>query len=216
MGGFGSGPRRGGKYTTSDLRALDIRRLQRDGLLIPGSFFNWQWSINGEKVADINIRIEADNVILNYRSRSNVDEWQPIEYPVFLERTPCNLGGQRAWFLCPARGCGRRVAILFGGSIFACRHCHELAYQCQRETEDDRAMRRAEKIRLRLGWEPGIANPEGSKPKGMHWRTFRTLKADHDTFAEESWMGLAKRLGLIGSDRYTFDTESSDLFECEN
>ncbi len=216
MGVFGSGPRRGSKNTTSDFRALDIRRLQRDGLLIPGRFFNWQWSINGEKIADINIRIEANNVILNYRSRRSGGEWQPIEYPVFLERTPCNLGGQRAWFLCPWRGCGRRVAILFGGSIFACRQCHELAYQCQRETDDDRAMRRAEKIRLRLGWEPGIANPEGSKPKGMHWRTFRALKADHDTFAEESWMGLAKRLGLMVCDRYSFDTESPDQFECAN
>ena len=201
MGGFGSGRWQQVKDTTSDMRALDIRRLQRDGLLTSGRSFNWQWSISGEKIADINIRIEANNVILNYRSRRNGGEWQPIEYPVFLERTPCNLGGQRAWFLCPGRGCGRRVAILFGGSIFACRHCHELVYQCQRETDDDRAMRRAEKIRLRLGWEPGIANPEGSKPKGMHWRTFRALKADHDTFAEESWMGLAKRLGLIGSDR---------------
>jgi hypothetical protein len=23
-----------------------------------------------------------------------------------------------------------------------------------------------------LGWGAGIANPEGGKPKGMHWRTF--------------------------------------------
>lgn len=215
MGGFGSGPRRGGKNTTRDLRALDIRRLQRDGLLTSGRSFNWQWSISGEKVADINIRIDADNVILNYRCRSNGGEWQQVEYPVFLEWTACSLGGRRAWFLCPGRGCGRRVAILFGGSIFACRHCHALAYQCQRETYDDRAMRRAEKIRRRLGWEPGIANPEGSKPKGMHWRTFRELKAEHDTFAEESWMGLAKRLGLMGGDRYTIDTDLLDLIERE-
>ena len=23
-----------------------------------------------------------------------------------------------------------------------------------------------------MGWEPGILNGEGLKPKGMHWRTF--------------------------------------------
>ena len=50
MGGIGSGRRhQGGKNTTSDMRALDIRRLQRDGLLTSGRAFNWQWTINGAK-----------------------------------------------------------------------------------------------------------------------------------------------------------------------
>ena len=157
----------------------------------------WHWTLNGEEVASIQMRTEVDRVILNYRSRSNGGEWQPMEYPVYLEWTPCHLGGRRAWFLCPARGCGRRVAILFGGSIFACRHCHKLAYACQRETDDDRAMRRADTIRRRLGWGAGIANPEGGKPKGMHWRTFEWLKAEHDAFANASCMGMAERLGLM-------------------
>ena len=81
-----------------------------------------------------------------------------MEYPVYLEWT----------------------GLHFGGSIFACRHRYKLAYQCQRETDDDRAMWRADTIRRRLGWEAGIANPEGDKPKGMHWRTFERLKAEHD------------------------------------
>ena len=58
-------------------------------------------------------------------------------------------------------------------------------------------MRRAETIRRRLGWEAGIANPGGDKPKGMHWRTFERLKAEHDAFANASWMGMAARLGLM-------------------
>ena len=85
MDGFGSGRGQRGKDTTSDMRPLDIRRLQRDGLLLLGRSFNWQWSINGEKVSDINIRTEAARLILNYRSRSNGGEWQPMEYPVYLE-----------------------------------------------------------------------------------------------------------------------------------
>lgn len=136
-------------------------------------------------------------MILNYRSRSSGGDWQPMEYAVTLERTPCNVGGRRAWFLCPAQGCGQRVAMLYGGSIFACRHCHKLAYECQRETDDDRAMRRADTIRRRLGWKVGIANPVGDKPRGMHWRTFERLKAEHDAFANESWAGMAERLGLM-------------------
>ncbi len=197
MGGWGSGRGQSGKDTTSDYRPLDVRRLQRDGLLTAGRVFGWHWTRNGEEVVSIQIRTEVDRVILNYRSRSNGGEWQPMEYPVYLEWTACNLGGRRAWFLCPAQGCGRRVAILFGGSFFACRHCHKLAYECQRETDDDRAMRRADTIRRRLGWGAGIANPEGGKPKRMHWRTFERLKAEHDAFANASWAGMAKRLVLV-------------------
>lgn len=198
MGSIGSGRRyQGGKDTTSDMRALDIRRLQRDGLLTPGRWFMWKWSRNGEEVASIQIRTAANRVILNYKSRSNGGEWRPMEYAVHLEWTDCNLGGQRAWFLCPARNCGRRVAILFGGSIFACRHCHKLAYDCQRETDDDRAARRADTIRRRLGWEAGILNGDGGKPKGMHWRTFERLKAEHDSFVNISLAGMAQRFGLL-------------------
>ena len=198
MGGMGSGRRyQGGKSTTSDMRALDVRRLQRDGLLTPGRAFGWNWSRNGETIASIQMRTEEDRVILNYRSRSNGDEWKAMEYPVRLEWTDCTLGGQRAWFLCPAQGCGRRVAILYGGSVFACRHCHKLNYQCQRETNDDRAARRADKIRERLKWDAGILNGNGRKPKGMHWRTFERLRAEHDAFVSASLAGMAKRLGLF-------------------
>ena len=197
MGGYGSGRGQGGKDTTSDMHPLDIRRLHRVGLLTPGRAFGWNWLRNGDTVASIQIRTEAERVILNYRSRSNGGEWQPMEYPVHLEWTPCNLGGRRAWFRCPARGCGRRVAILFGGSIFACRHCHKLAYQCQRESDYDRAGRRADAIRRRLGWEPGFLNGGGHKPKGMHGRTFERLKAEHDVFVNASLVGMAERLGLM-------------------
>jgi hypothetical protein len=179
------------------MRPLDIRRLQRDGLLTPSRAFWWKWTHNGEEVASIQMRTEVDRVILNYRSRSNGGDWQPMEYPVYLEWTACNLGGRRAWFRCPAQGCGRRVAILFGGSIFACRHCHKLAYACQRETDDDRAARRADTIRRRLGWEAGILNGEGNKPKGMRWRTYERLKAEHDAFVGVALASMEKRFGLL-------------------
>jgi len=184
MGGMGSGRGQRGKDTTSDLRALDVRRLQRDGLLIPGRALGWHWTRNGKKVGSIQMRTEVDRVVLDYRSRSNGGEWVPMEYPVRLEWTGCNLGG-------------RRVAILFGGSIFACRHCHKLAYACQRETGDDRACRRADTIRRRLGWGAGILNGSGWKPKGMHWRTFERLRAEHDAFVSASLAGMAQRLGLV-------------------
>lgn len=198
MGGMGSGRRgQSGRSTTSSMRALDVRRLQRDGLLTSGQGFGWSWTRNGETVASIQIRTEAHRVILDYRSRGYAGEWERMEYAVYLEWTDCTLGGRRVWFQCPNQGCGRRTAILYGGRVFACRYCHKLAYESQRETDGDRAIRRADTIRARLGWHPGIAFPKGDKPKGMHWRTFERLKAEHDAFANASWAGVAERLGLV-------------------
>jgi hypothetical protein len=120
-----------------------------------------------------------------------------MEYPVWLEWTGCTLGGRRVWFLCPAAGCGRRVAILYCGGIFACRHCYRLAYACQRENTDDRATRRADKIRERLKWEPGILNGHGIKPKGMHWRTYQRLTIKHDAHVGISLNIMQQRMRMI-------------------
>lgn len=101
------------------------------------------------------------------------------------------------WFHCPAQGCGRCVAKLYlGGAIFACRHCYRLAYSSQRENLDDRATRRADKIRERLKWEPGILNGHGIKPKGMHWRTYQRLTAKHDALVDVSLKCMARRFEL--------------------
>lgn len=198
MGGPGSGRRwrHGTNDTTDDYRVIDVRRWQRDGLLSPNIDFGWQWRRDGEVVASIQVRTEAESVLLNYRYQRGGDDWKSQCYPVFLDWTQCNLGGKCPWFRCPARGCGRRVALLFWGGIFACRHCYRLAYPCQRETDDDRAARRADKIRLRLDWEPGILNGEGWKPKRMHWHQYEKLVAEHNAFVNKSLAGMAARFGL--------------------
>ena len=198
MGSMNSGRRdQGGKNTTSDYRALDVRRLQRDGLLSAGRSFGWSWTRNGEKVASIKVRMEADRVILDYMHQRGNDEWKSENYPVRVEWTACNYGGLRAWFRCPADGCGRRVAILYGGTIFACRHCYRLAYHCQRENLGDRATRRADKIRDRLKWEPGILNGHGIKPKGMHMRTYTRLTIVHDAHVHISLSRIRQRMSMI-------------------
>ena len=197
MGGWGSGRGQRGKDTTEDSRPLDIRKLNRTGLLQPGRSFGWQWTVNDLPVGDIQIRVQVDHVVLSYKYRPQRGaDWEDVRQSVYLDRTPCQLGGTRCWWLCPF--CGRRVAILYGpGQHYACRHCWKLAYTCQRESVDDRAARRADRIRRRLGWHVGILNPTGWKPKGMHWSTFERLKAEHDAFANVSLSGMAHRLGLM-------------------
>jgi hypothetical protein len=197
MGGLGSGNRWrfGVRQTTSDLRAIDIRRWARDGLLEPGRRFNWHWSVDGRQTGIINVRTEQSRVVLSYRHKGQGRDWQSEEYAVPIVTTECHLGGNRQWFLCPARGCGRRVALLYGGAIFACRQCHGLVYPCQREDASDRAARRAERIRGKLGWEPGILNGEGRRPKGMHSTTFRNLSAKHNVHVERCLSDIRQRFG---------------------
>lgn len=192
MGGIGSGRYWyfGAKDTTDDYRSIDVRRWNRDGLLTPQQSFGWQWSRDDEVMASIRVCTESDRVILAYRHRSDNDKWKDESYPVYLDWTSCHFGGQRPWFLCPARGCGRRVAILYSGGIFACRHCYELTYQSQHENHYHRAARQANIIREKLGWETGILNSrERKKPKGMHWHTFKRLTDKHDALAQMSLEG---------------------------
>jgi hypothetical protein len=146
------------------------------------------------------VRAAPTQVILNYRHQKAGAEWTDYEYPVRLDRTPCTYVGTRAWFICPAKDCGRRVAMLYLGlaGTFACRHCLKLAYTSQRKEADIRAAWRAEKIRVaRLGWPPGVFSLLGwQKPKGMHWRTFSWLKMQVDVLTLKALTGLAQGLGI--------------------
>lgn len=141
-----------GKSCTTDMRALDIRKIQRAGCLTPGKSLNWTWSCNGEQVASIEMQVQADKVSLIYQTTPYGGEPKRMDYTVRLDSTSCNFGGRRVWWLCPAVGCGRRVAVLYGGAVFACRHCHRLAYKSNNETAIGSGYRRANKLRDRLGW----------------------------------------------------------------
>jgi hypothetical protein len=179
---------RGGKNTTNCYQDIDVRYLSRRGHLHPGSSCTLRWSRNGCEVASIRIRSTSDSIVLSYRRKlTGSDEWKNEEYLVYLEWTPCNYGGNRPWFLCPGRGCGRRVAVLYGGGIFACRHCHQLAYQSQRGQRYQRALSRAQAIRRRLGGTASLFEPFPDKPKGMHWRTYERLADKAREMEARSW-----------------------------
>lgn len=199
MGGVGSGRywHCGAKSTTSEYRSIDVRHLEREGMLRPGYTGTWAWTRCGAIVASIVMRAEKDRVILVYRQRADGEEWKDEQYAVRIVRTQCNLGGSRSWFICPAAGCGRRIAILYGGDIFVCRHCRQLAYVSSREDIGDRAARKANQIRARLGWEPGILNDPGFKPKWMRWKTYERLVAQHDELVRRCMNASVLKLGLL-------------------
>lgn len=111
-----------------------------------------------------------------------------------LDRLPPRRGTPLVSLSCP----GLRAAILYSNGIFACRHCFQLAYPSQRESCDDRAARKANRIRDKLGWKPGILNSKGWKSKGMHWDTFERLTTQHDAFVQITLAGMVIRLNLLG------------------
>jgi len=87
--------------------------------------------------------------------------------------------------------------VLYGANALACRHCHDLAYKSQRQTFDDRAYKRADKLRARLGWGPGVIHGPGDKPKGMHWRTFWRLHARYDASVIQTLGGESVKLDKV-------------------
>ena len=114
----------------------------------------------------------------------------------------CRFGGSRAYFICPGPGdgteCGRRITKLhLSRRYFLCRHCNRLAYASQYERPWQRALRRASKLRQRLGIGVGIAEPFPDKPKGMWARTYGCLLDEilnSEMVANEAQANRFKRL----------------------
>lgn len=133
------------------MQALDVRQLRRDGHTPPGT--------------------QALFLQTTQHGRESARQ------AIFLSWTTRAKAKPKPWFLCPV--CGRRAAILYFGPVLACRRCHGLAYQSQRDGDRDRLRAKAEALRVRLGWRPGILNPEGPKPKRMRRITFERLRGEH-------------------------------------
>jgi hypothetical protein len=182
MCGVGSGRRSGsGRDTVEACRSIDVNELQRGGCLRAGWIGTWQWTEEGERVAWINLLAEHDRLHLSYRISIGGRESQDVAETVRIVRVACRFGGTRPYFNCPGIvhgiACGRRVAMLYGsGRYFLCRHCYCLVHESQSEGAWHRSLRRANKIRQRLGGDPGMAAPFPSKPKGMWRRTYGRLR----------------------------------------
>ena len=75
-------------------------------------------------------------------------------------------------FCARPHGCRCRVALLYGGTDFLCRYRRGLTFRSRRSDPHDRALLRAERLRVRLGGAPDITAPLPPRPKGMHRWTY--------------------------------------------
>ena len=133
MGGYGSS-RWGATVTrvsTEGLLRLDVRVLEREGCLRPGTSATVTWS-GGPSIATKVAPEHPGIVTLRYLVRHGNEPCLSIQEDVALTRTRCTFGGTRVWFTCP--GCGTRCAVLYAfRRWFRCRTCHHLAYGSTRE-----------------------------------------------------------------------------------
>jgi len=193
MGGQGSGRRpKRPRVLVESVRWLDVNDLNRRGCLTPGWAGEMQWLRGKQMGAGLGLRAEREPLVASCRRKVGARNWQKLEEPILIERIPCPFGGTRPYFICPgATGelpCGSRTRRLYAaGPYFLCRQCYRLSYESQREGPLDRALRRANKIRIGLGGQPGTASIFPDRPRGMHCSTYDRLRkkaVDAETLVE--------------------------------
>lgn len=112
--------------------------------------------------------------------------------PIDFTTTQCHFGGYRLWFICPR--CGRRCGILYPE---VCRLCRGLRYASEGESEVDRLLRKALKIRTKLGQTSGGTLAYfPMKPKRMRWHTYMRLREEALACEARMWGIHRRQLGM--------------------
>jgi hypothetical protein len=182
MGGYGSGFHSAAKGTTRERHTLPLASFKN---LPPGAAVSWTLTRGGSPIGAVQIGVTAQGLALTFTPPGG----EPWQQTILITRVPVTFGGERPWLVCPH--CWQHTATLYLGRYrYACRTCNGLNYQSTRETHGDRAVRKADKLRRRLGWVPGVAFGHGPKPKGMHWQTFGRLVREHDQNAGRFYAGV--------------------------
>lgn len=123
-------------------------------------------------------------------------------YSIRLDKTPCNYGGYRYWFICP--NCNKRVGVLYCAGLYVCRHCIGASYQTQLNQPLDNVRRKMHKLANKLNWVTGKYGEQIPLPKkGMHLATFikldsqyKELKKKENLLCMASFMAFCDRRGL--------------------
>jgi hypothetical protein len=171
-------------------RSIDVRWIYRQGRKI----FALSWSRAGKPFGQAYVVVGDDGIFFVFVAPSDEgSECSPVIKFVPITWTACHFGGRRPWFVCPR--CGRRIAAIYiAGEYVACRRCFGLAYASQQEPVRQRGLMKAQKIRMRLGGSPSMIDKFPDRPKGVHEKTFRGLRAAHDQAAERCMAGLSRFL----------------------
>jgi hypothetical protein len=154
------------------------------------------WFVGGKQLASVSLRRVGLYVVEVSYVKCDDPGSSPVRSAVRMTTDWCNFGGERFWFQCPT--CNRRTGSIFIiGPPFQCRVCLRLTYRSQRERHGARVLRKADRLRDRLGGTGG-AFTYGPKPKGMHGRTYRRLVDELQNLKCEYFGSLAVQFKLPG------------------
>ena len=178
MGGFGSGGHNSkGQRIVEGQYWIDASDLKRRGLCRTGNVSHLYWNgSDGKKGPSLKVIGGEDSITLAYAWRRGDAPWQDHQERIALQHQPRHFGGTETYFLCPK--CARTAKRLYGGGVrYLCRACHGLVHASTQERPGNRATRKNQKLRRKLGVEIGLGDWIGPKPKGMHTRTFERMSA---------------------------------------
>ncbi len=181
MGGYGSGRQRERNLIT-DFRFINVRWMNKQGLLKGKGINALNWSCNGRPWGKMEVLVDEDSIRLIYKESRNDGPWEDKNISIKLLKTPCQFGGYQYWFECPV--CRRRVCTVYLSDVWCCRHCGHLAYPSENEDELERLRSKVYKLKEKLGEDYWI------KPKGMHRKTYDRLREallDAETKAEDAF-----------------------------
>jgi hypothetical protein len=175
------------------MRKRTVEDARRVGVLLPSAGVTWgseqraELRQGSETVASFGITWHTpERVTLRYRVGA-----QDARYPVMLTSAPCNYGGRRWWWVCPACS-GRAVHLYLPDAAtddprLLCRECRRLTYtarQCgHRAAELVMMRRRFARLHTRLQAAPpdgriGFDRTVPGRPARMHYRTYAALTGE--------------------------------------
>lgn len=178
MGGFGSGGHNNkGRKLVEQCYRLDATDLKRRGLMREGRIAHLSWrGTNDQKGPSVRVIGGTDTITLEYAWRRGDEPWQAHSERVALDWLPRHLGGKEVYFLCPK--CAGRVKRIYGaGKRYLCRQCHNLVHGSTQERPGNRATRKNQTLRRKIGVGTGLGDWVGPKPKHMHQKTFERISA---------------------------------------
>ena len=151
------------RLVCESLVSINISDLKKIGLLNVGQIHSGHFSHDGVSYG------EALVVCCHDSALSFVFGWggEQVERKIQLATSMCHFGGARQWFICP-RCFDNKGLLYFNQGYFACRICLRLGYQSKLFNQYWRADYIARKLERKL-------SKDGTKPIGMHWRTYDRL-----------------------------------------
>jgi hypothetical protein len=165
-------------------RVADARRQGVEGMVAVEQRMGWARRGEDEPWAWVNVLVEAWPDSADATLRFDIDHVSRSTGPqvqrVGIASVPCNYGGVRWHWVCPATG--RHVRGLYlpnGGTRFLSRAAYKLRWLTTCSTKLAKSHIRLERIAKKLGAEyRGFTHEPPPRPKWMRWWTYERLAAE--------------------------------------